>query len=228
VDDEDGVTVPASLPRGSSQSLTVSVTNASGAVGYLNAWIDWNRNGVLTDNGDQIATDLNVANNTTNGSVSVPFTVPMTASLGAVGVRVRLSSANSPGPAGESASNGETEDHVSTVYCPTITVTPTTLPGSNVGAAYNQVDGFSASGGNVPYSYSATGVPPGLTFNTGSRKLTGTPTAPGTYAIVVTAVDSVGCSGSVTVPFTATCPTITLGASVATRGDGGQPVEHGL
>jgi hypothetical protein len=211
VDDEDGVTVPASLPRGSSQSLTVNVTNASGAVGYLNAWIDWNRNGVLTDNGDQIATNVNVANNTTNGSVSVPFTVPMTASLGAVGVRVRLSSASSPGATGESISNGETEDYVSTVYCPTITVTPTTLPGGNVGAAYNQVDGFSASGGNVPYSYSATGVPPGLTFNTGSRKLTGTPTAPGTYAIVVTAVDSVGCSGSVTVSFTATCPTITLG-----------------
>jgi hypothetical protein len=50
-DDEDGVTVPASMAQGAAGSIGVNVTNTSGAVAYLNAWVDFNRNGVLTDAG---------------------------------------------------------------------------------------------------------------------------------------------------------------------------------
>ncbi|HEY1240402.1 MAG TPA: Ig domain-containing protein, partial [Bryobacteraceae bacterium] len=58
-----------------------------------------------------------------------------------------------------------------------------------VGVAYSaQVD---ATGGVTPYSWSATGVPGGLSINAGTGAITGTPTAAGTFSnVVVTVTDS--------------------------------------
>jgi hypothetical protein len=113
-DDEDGVTVPASIVAGTTGSLTVNVTNTMGSSTFLNVWIDFNRNGVLTDSGEQIATNTVIANNTSNSNKTVSFTVPATASLGTVGVRVRLTSTSTPGSTGLSGS-GEVEDYVMTI-----------------------------------------------------------------------------------------------------------------
>jgi Putative Ig domain/Galactose oxidase, central domain len=49
---------------------------------------------------------------------------------------------------------------------------------------------FTATGGVPPYGWSATGLPPGLTLNSSTGNLLGTPTSPGTYGITVTATDS--------------------------------------
>ena len=46
------------------------------------------------------------------------------------------------------------------------------------------------SGGEPPYVYSATGLPPGLTINTGTGSITGTPTTANTYNATVSATDS--------------------------------------
>ncbi|SKB07238.1 Putative Ig domain-containing protein [Prosthecobacter debontii] len=113
-DDEDGVTVPASVQRGESSSLKVVVTNKRGSTSYLHAWIDWNNNGSLTDSGEQIASNVSISNGTSNSTKTLNFTVPSTATLGDVGVRVRLTSGSSPGPTGLDGS-GEVEDYLMTV-----------------------------------------------------------------------------------------------------------------
>jgi heme exporter protein D len=53
-----------------------------------------------------------------------------------------------------------------------------------------------ASGGTASYTWSATGLPPGLSINTSSGVITGTPSTDGTYAVRATAIDTAGVSGA--------------------------------
>jgi len=118
IDDEDGVTLPTVITQSTTDSLTVNVTNTSGTSAYLNAWIDFNRNGLLTDAGEQIATNTVIVTGTSNSNRTVSFAVPATASLGTAGVRVRLTSTSNPGSIGTSG-NGEVEDYVTAIAAPT-------------------------------------------------------------------------------------------------------------
>ncbi|NGN66501.1 hypothetical protein G5C51_21685 [Streptomyces sp. A7024] len=54
----------------------------------------------------------------------------------------------------------------------------------------------SATGGTLPYTWSASGLPAGLAIDAGTGTVTGTPTAEGTHAVKVTATDKDGKSGS--------------------------------
>ena len=56
--------------------------------------------------------------------------------------------------------------------------------------------GFKASGGTPPYSWSGSGLPPGLNIDAPSGTVVGTPTQPGTFAVTITATDSTGRAGS--------------------------------
>ncbi|MBE5322362.1 putative Ig domain-containing protein, partial [Pedobacter sp. MR2016-19] len=67
-----------------------------------------------------------------------------------------------------------------------------TLADGTTGTVYTTQIIPGATGGTTPYTYSATGVPPGLTFNPSTRAITGTPTIPGTYSISVTVTDADG------------------------------------
>lgn len=214
-DDEDGVTLPATITQGEAASITVNLTNNTGANAYLNAWIDYNKSGVLTDTGDQIATNVLIPTGTTNADQTINFTVPLSAALGTVGVRVRLTSVTNPGATG-AIGTGEVEDYVITVACANITVAPSTLPNGTIGAAYTQASTFTATGGTGTYTYGATGVPAGMTFNTSTRKLTGTPTVSGLFNVPVTATDGNSCAGSVTVPFRI-CPIVTIAPTSLTN-----------
>lgn len=78
---------------------------------------------------------------------------------------------------------------------PPVTITTTTLPNATVGVAYSVT--LAATGGFPPYTWSASGVPAGLTMST-TGVLSGTPTTTGTGAIVVTAVDTVSSSSAAT------------------------------
>jgi len=97
--------------------------------------------------------------------------------------------------------------------CPIITVNPATLPNGTVGTGYNQI--VSASGGTPPYAFavSSGALPTGLTLNSSTGAITGTPTAAGTFTFTITATDATGCSGSrlytITIASTG-CPAITL------------------
>ena len=77
--------------------------------------------------------------------------------------------------------------------CPTITLSPATLPNGTKGTAYNQT--VVATGGATPYSFMATGLPTWLSFSSAGL-LSGTPTATGTFNFTVTATDTNNCSGS--------------------------------
>ena len=86
--------------------------------------------------------------------------------------------------------NGQTgaRAYTVTIAAPTLTLTPAagtlTAP---YGVAYSQT--FTAGGSPGPYNYVLTGaLPAGVTFS--GNTLSGTPTAPGSYPITVTATDT--------------------------------------
>ncbi|WP_436498759.1 S8 family serine peptidase [Actinokineospora sp. HUAS TT18] len=66
-----------------------------------------------------------------------------------------------------------------------------TNPGNKSGTVGTAVPALqlSASGGTAPYTWSATGLPAGLSIST-SGSITGTPTTAGTYNVTATATDS--------------------------------------
>ena len=145
VNDEDGVTFGA-VNAGQNATVVVKVTNTSNAPAYLNAWIDFNNDGLLTGSGEQIATNILISPGTRGLNQTITFAVPSIAS-GIVGSRFRITDTQSPGSVGDSG-NGEVEDHMCTVTCSQITVSPATLPDGAVNGAYNQA--LSANGGTAP------------------------------------------------------------------------------
>ena len=105
-----------------------------------------------------------------------------------------------------------------TINCQTITVTPTTVPTGTAGSAYTSTT-FSQTGGIGTTTFSRSGtLPTGMTFNTGTHVLAGTPTKTGSFPITITATDSNGCTGSVNVTIVINCPTITVGPSTIPTG----------
>ncbi len=73
-----------------------------------------------------------------------------------------------------------------------INTSPNLAPG-NVGSIYSVT--LSATGGTPPYTWSLTGsLPTGLTLNASQGKISGTPSAAGTFAFTLTVKDSAGAS----------------------------------
>ncbi len=67
-------------------------------------------------------------------------------------------------------------------------ITSATTGSANIGAPYS----YQISASNTPTSYSATGLPNGLTTNPTTGLITGTPTAGGTFTVNITAANSTG------------------------------------
>jgi hypothetical protein len=83
--------------------------------------------------------------------------------------------------------------------CPTITLSPASLPSVTANIPYSQT--ITTSGGTGPYTISITAgsLPAGLGFLQGtqtSADISGTPTVAGTYNFTVTATDANSCIGS--------------------------------
>jgi len=76
------------------------------------------------------------------------------------------------------------------VQASALVITTTTLPSGTVGTAYSA--SIAASGGTTPYTFSATGLPSGLSINGSTGVITGTPAASsvGTASVVITVNDS--------------------------------------
>ena len=95
--DEDGVALPAgALVACSTVNIPVNLTNTAGiATPRLDAWIDFDGDGVFNDPRDRIATSLALV----SGANTVTVNVPCDAQSVDTYARFRLSSAGSPAPA---------------------------------------------------------------------------------------------------------------------------------
>ena len=99
-------------------------------------------------------------------------------------------------------------------------VTPViTSPPTAPGTVGTPIVPYPITATGVPTSYTATGLPPGLTINTSTGVISGTPTTPGTYVVTITATNSAGTStttvtitvAAATVPPVITSPTTASG-----------------
>ena len=74
------------------------------------------------------------------------------------------------------------------IIMPPLQNTTLSLADGVVGSAYNQP--LSAFGGTTPYSWTATGLPGGLSVDSANSAIKGTPTANGTFTVSVTVTDA--------------------------------------
>ncbi len=106
-DDEDGVGMPA-LPFVVGYTSWIDVTvsdNSAAGGGVVEAWIDWNQDGVWQHPGEQV-----YAGFLPSGGHSIPVTPPAATAAGWTCARFRISAAGGLGPTGP-ASEGEVEDY---------------------------------------------------------------------------------------------------------------------
>lgn len=75
-----------------------------------------------------------------------------------------------------------------------------------------------AVGGTPPYTWSATGLPPGLSIVVSSGLIGGTPTQPGTFTSSVTVKDSAGRAATASVPFSVVLNPISITTTTLTSG----------
>lgn len=93
--------------------------------------------------------------------------------------------------------------------CPSMSISPGTLPAVNLGVFYNQ--NLSTSGGTASYTYTLTSgsLPSGLTLTTGGN-ISGTPSTAGAYNFTVTVTDLYGCTTSLSYNGNVTCPGLSI------------------
>ncbi|MCO5998008.1 putative Ig domain-containing protein [Actinoallomurus rhizosphaericola] len=115
------------------------------------------------------------------------------------------------GPTGLGTPNGATAFQGGSTGGNTVTVTNPGNQTSTVGTAVSlQIHATDSASGQT-LTYSATGLPAGLSINSSTGLISGTPTAAGTSNVTVTAKDSTGASGSAS--FTWTVNTVGGGCS---------------
>jgi uncharacterized protein (TIGR03437 family) len=104
-----------------------------------------------------------------------------------------------------------------------LSISPTSILQGSVGAPYSQL--FTVTGGSGPYSWSALGLPGGLSISA-SGILNGTPTTAGSFSIVVAVSDSTGSTTSIQLTLTiangftittTTIPNGTVGIAYSTQ-----------
>lgn len=105
-DDDDGVTLPGVLVTGTTASITVNANLTSSPTGGLYGWVDFNQDGDWSDAGEQVFTNIALA----NGNNNLSFAVPAGATPGISFARFILTSGALSGP-GDQTNLGEVEDY---------------------------------------------------------------------------------------------------------------------
>ncbi|EOV8839094.1 autotransporter domain-containing protein [Cronobacter dublinensis] len=105
-----------------------------------------------------------------------------------------------------------------TILAPTtVTIAPASgaLPPATTGSAWSQT--LSATGGSAPYTWTAHGLPVGISLNAATGALSGTPTTAGSFTFSVTAKEAgnVSATASYTLVVGAVTPGVTLAVTPA-------------
>lgn len=157
---DDGSAVSSPLYQAQSGTLTTTV---SGAGGFLNAWIDWNGNGVFSYAGEQVAVNVNdntaPDTNATTGTIAIPFSVPSGATINPTFARIRWSLQSGLNANTLIAPDGEVEDYQITVNGRAIMqISKSSSTYLNFGAGQ-----YYLPGNDVIYSITATNIGQGQT-----------------------------------------------------------------
>ncbi len=162
---------PSTLPGGavgSAYSRTVTTTGGTGTKTFAVSA------GALPA-GLSLNATSGVISGTPTSAGSSSFTIRATDSVGAIGTR----------------------NYTVAIANPPVVVSPATLPGGAVGAAYSQVVSASGgTGGGYTFSVSAGSLGGGLTLNTSTGLISGAPTTSGTRNFTIRARDSAGATGT--------------------------------
>ena len=105
----------------------------------------------------------------------------------------------------------------------TVTVTNPGTHSSTVGTAASLQISASDSASGQTLTYTATGLPAGLSINSGTGLITGTPTTAGTSTVTVTATDTTGASGSATFTWTVSSSAGSGGVDISAGGPAAAP-----
>jgi len=121
-----------------------------------------------------------------------------------------------------------TQNYSIAINCGSITVGPATLPDGYIGVAYNVQ--ISVTGGVAPYTYTVTSgsLPGGMSLNTSTGILSGTPSSLGTFNFDVTVKDSNLCTGVKSYTLKILCGTITISPTGLPAGKVGTPYSQTL
>lgn len=203
-------TSPASAATGTTNlNVTVTGTSASGS-GFFDPG---------TGYANHVSASVNGGGVTVN---SVTFTDPTHVTLNisiAGGATTGSRTISVTDPDGQSTTSAAGIFTITTGSCPTITLSPSTVPAGAVGSSYNQT--FTGGGGTAAYTFAVTtgSLPSGITLSSGGV-LSGTPVINGTFNFTVTATDANSCTGNQAYSLVVTgCPTITLAPSTLPGGN---------
>jgi hypothetical protein len=163
---------------GTTQQFTATGTYSDSSTQNLTSQVTWasSNTAVATINSAGLATDVGA------GSTTISATV-----------------------AGGGEQGNITGSTTLTVQAAPLAITTTALPNGTVNVAYPATT-LTASGGTTPYTWSITSgsLPPGLSLNTGTGAIAGTPTAAGTYSFTAQVSDSSNPVQTVTKQFSIT------------------------
>ncbi|WP_460597886.1 beta strand repeat-containing protein [Geomonas sp. Red276] len=114
----------------------------------------------------------------------------------------------------DSSSGNATKNlNIEVAPVPALTITTASLPPGTTGASYPSQN-LAATGGIAPYTWSATGLPSGLTVS-GSGVLGGTPASSGTFATTISVTDSSLTTATKNINITIAVPAIGINANVS-------------
>ena len=105
----------------------------------------------------------------------------------------------------------------------TVTVTSPGTQTSTAGTAASVQIHASDSASGQTLTYTATGLPAGLSINSSSGLISGTPTTAGTSTVTVTATDTTGASGSATFTWTVSSGSGSGGVDISAGGPAAAP-----
>ncbi|RTY93907.1 YDG domain-containing protein [Flavobacterium sp. GT3R68] len=154
-----------------------------------------------------------VAGDSGNVTVAGPYVANFSQSAVGTGLAVTVSGYTISGPASGNYTvmqpTGLTAD-ITSFATPVITSALTASATYGVASA-----SYFITATNTPTSYSASGLPAGLSLDTSTGEITGTPTANvGTYSVTISAINGGG-SGSATLVYTITAKVLTLAGATA-------------